>query len=199
MNVRGGGQTSSPLSITGREQMNEKDVLEVRDLLNNPDDNDTTPYPIIDEQGTVNVVGDANKTEIKAGTYNMTFRVPVVNDEGGVVYQTITKKYENVFITPRLDPHIMEAFAVLKSLVYKEEDGQIVQMSEDESVAEFYNHGDYFIDAVSHLVATFLKVDSELEPYMSVDDVLAISKELMRTYPEMVKGGNAFFTGLPSR
>lgn len=180
--------------------MNEKDLLEVRELLNNPNGDDMTPYPIIDDNGTVNVIGDANKTEIKAGTYNMTFRVPFVNEENGATdYKTVKKTFENVFITPRLDPIMAQSIATLKALLFKEENGKVVGMTEEESVTAFYDRYDDFMDALYTLVASFLRVDVDLKPFMSADDVMDISKELLATYPEMVKGGNAFFTGLPSK
>jgi len=178
--------------------MEKKDFMEIREQLNNPDEEDMTPYPIVDDTGMVNVIGDANKTEVKAGTYNMTFRVPIVNKETDEVeYKTIDKTYKNVFITPRLDPVMSEAIICLKAMLYSDTDGKIEPLSEDEAYAVFLAHSDEFIDIVHKLVAAFLKVDKELVPYMSVDCVMEISRTLFKTYPELIKSSNAFFTGLP--
>lgn len=146
---------------------------------------DDTPYiGIKDEE--LHVLGDPNKTEIKAADYVVHFGFPntpeykakaqMHGDEmgretpDGRYFESI-RKFTNVYLTPRRMAGVISAMAQLEAFLLKVTDnGEIREMNDDEMrmiLTGLYNE---LSDAVYDVVATVLSI-----PYDEVDFMLPMN------------------------
>lgn len=152
---------------------------------------DTTPFVVVNN-GEVNVVGDANKTEINSHDYTVRFRIPV-QENGKTKYKWLTKEYKDVYITPRMDTKITRAAIAILPFMRKDEDGKFIKYTQDEMYEILDKFDDQVMDAMYDLVACVLRIDRNIKDFMDPKDVMSVGTRILLEFPEMVNEAETFF------
>lgn len=184
--------------------LSQNDLMEIQRKMREAEA-DTTPFTVIDGDGNMSVVGDANKTEPKTYDYVVRFRIPAQYKDlvkggeeiVGGKYIVAEVAYPNVCITPRMDIKIIDCLNELKPfLVEILEDGESKDRSREELgkfvVSTLTN--DAIMDAMYNLVKTVVGVDDALVPMMMYDSVFENVLNIIRDFPEVINEED-FFTG----
>lgn len=184
--------------------LSQNDLMEIQRKMREAEA-DTTPFTVIDGDGNMSVVGDANKTEPKTYDYVVRFRIPaqykdLVSGGEEIVggkYIVAEVAYSNVCITPRMDIKIVNCLNDLKPfLVEILEDGESKDRDKEELgkfvVSTLTN--DAIMDAMYNLVKTVVGVDDALVPMMMYDSVFENVLNIIRDFPEVINEED-FFTG----
>lgn len=184
--------------------LSQNDLMEIQRKMREAEA-DTTPFTVIDGDGNMSVVGDANKTEPKTYDYVVRFRIPaqykdLVSGGEEIVggkYIVAEVAYPNVCITPRMDIKIVNCLNDLRPfLVEILEDGESKDRDKEELgkfvVSTLTN--DAIMDAMYNLVKTVVGVDDALVPMMMYDSVFENVLNIIRDFPEVINEED-FFTG----
>lgn len=188
--------------------LSQNDLMEIQRKMREAEA-DTTPFTVIDGDGNMSVVGDANKTEPKTYDYVVRFRIPAqykylvsggeetLQEIVGGKYIVTEVAYPNVCITPRMDIKIVNCLNDLKPfLVEILEDGESKDRDKEELgkfvVSTLTN--DAIMDAMYNLVKTVVGVDDALVPMMMYDSVFENVLNIIRDFPEVINEED-FFTG----
>lgn len=179
--------------------LTQEQFLEMSKNLKKAEEDDTPIIALVNDE--VNVVGDANKTEVKKNNYVLRFRFP--KEMSQFELPTSTKigdwfineiEYKDVFISPRRDlkvvSAIMEIIPYFKSV---SENGDLVNKSDEELITFAKNIPYEIIDAMYDIVSAFLNVDDTLVNYMSPLSVISVMGDLIRDYPEVFNEADVFF------
>lgn len=160
---------------------------------------DTTPYPVVAD-GNVNVVGDANKTEIQKHTFTVSFRFPkgIIPDEGadevGETWCLKRVKFPDVYITPRQDLAVLNAVVnVLPFVRNILENGKVEKMSNEEMLVIGATMSNQAIDAMYNLVMRTLGIEEDLGQYITAVSVLRNTAEILRAFPQLANEADGFF------
>lgn len=176
-----------------RGQMTEEQYMGIKEALDKAEDT-VIPFPVIND-GELAVVGDANQTELRKFEYEITFEKPVYKDgelTGDIDIQT--KKYENVFVKPRMNGRIVKLLASLLPYFYKVDDeGNQVQYTRLEMVRIFGQLEDSILDRMYELVAIILSVPIEDIDYMTISSVLSTITKFVEDNPNTVREAQLFF------
>lgn len=188
--------------------LSQNDLMEIQRKMREAEA-DTTPFTVIDGDGNMSVVGDANKTESKTYDYVVRFRIPAqykylvsggeetLQEIVGGKYIVTEVAYPNVCITPRMDIKIVNCLNDLKPfLVEILEDGESKDRDKEELgkfvVSTLTN--DAIMDAMYNLVKTVVGVDDALVPMMMYDSVFENVLNIIRDFPEVINEED-FFIG----
>lgn len=177
-----------------------EDLKRINDSIKKAED-DTTPYPVVIDN-KVHVVGDANKTEVKARDYTMKFRFPKeyakyfegqISEELGN-YIIIETEYKDVHISPRSDLKILAAISKIFPYVKKlGDDGNIEEMTDEELITMCLEMPNEIEDAMYILTASILGVDDEMREWMLATSVFNFVSRFIDDFPEVVNEADAFF------
>lgn len=167
---------------------------------------DTTPYAITDGD-EISVVGDPNKTEITKYDYVILFAYPQrpqwkerLESEGVEIkqetpnYIIVKKTYKDVWVPPRVYTAVQTAFAELYqffNVVMK--DGTIRDLTDEEIVEALRMLPQEVTDAMSHVVATVLRIPQSEEEYMVQTTIIGAVIKMIKDFPEIINGMD-FFT-----
>ena len=153
---------------------------------------DTTPFLIPGDEPTV--VGDANKTQINAHDFEITFRIPQKMEDGSVKQITKTQEYKEVYITPRMDSAVAKLLTKLMPFIYKtNEDGTVTPYTEEEFKNITFNFGKEIVDVMYETVGTVLKINPVLWDYMLPASVESASLKILLQIPELTNEAETFF------
>lgn len=169
---------------------------------------DETPYiGMVD--GTVNINGNPNKTEIKPADYEVLFAFPnteffkkridavgdeVVKEEGG--YIIVRRVYKNVYLTPRKMSDAVTAGAVIESFLNKvTEDGEVKALSYDELKGVIVDNFTEMKDSAYDLVASVLRIHPEEAEWMLPMQTVNVAIQIAMNNPALENESN-FFTEL---
>lgn len=167
---------------------------------------DETPYIGIMD-GTVNVNGNPNKTEIKPADYEVLFAFPdnqffrkrvdtvgdeIVKEEGGFII--VRRVYKGIYLTPRKMSDAVTAGAVIESFLNKVTvDGEVKAMSYDELQGVVVDNFTDLKDSAYDLVASVLRIHEEeaewMLPMNAVENAIAIAMN----NPALTNESNFFF------
>ena len=127
------------------EMVNIDQLGELKGAIEKAREDDTPYIGIKDDE--LHILGDPNKTEIKAADYVVHFAFPnteewrarakSMGDEIGKTtedgrYFLATRQYRNVYLTPRRMGAVVTALAQIETFLYKiTEDGEVKDMSYD--------------------------------------------------------------------
>lgn len=164
--------------------MNIEDYMKVDDALDKAQDSDT-PFLVV-ANDELNVVGDANKTEINKHDYVVFFRI---FKDGK--YEWVKQEFKDVYITPRNDLKVSRMVTQLLPFFRKEEDGKTKKFDNEEILAIIER--DEVLDAMYDTVAAVLNIPDNLKPFMSTDSVVAAATQIMLDFPEAVNEADTFF------
>ncbi len=163
---------------------------------------DDTPFPVVTDDG-VNVVGDANKTEVKSHNYTVRFRFPKEMedqfDPEDIIarvgdYFIVSVDFDNVHIIPRRDTEI--ASAIVKIIPYLkalDENGGIRYKNNEELLAMVKQVNHDIGNDCYDTVAAVLDVDDERKNYMIMTDVMDVLTKLPEDFPEIFNESDSFF------
>lgn len=169
---------------------------------------DDTPYiGMVD--GTVNINGNPNKTEIKPADYEVLFAFPntdffkkridavgdeVVKEEGG--YIIVRRMYKNVYLTPRKMSDAVTAGAVIESFLNKvTENGEVKALSYDELKGVIVDNFTEMKDSAYDLVASVLRIHPEEAEWMLPMQTVNVAIQIAMNNPALENESN-FFTEL---
>ncbi|WP_086350266.1 hypothetical protein [Candidatus Enterococcus clewellii] len=179
--------------------MKAADFLTISNKLKKVSEDDT-PFAVVKDQ-EVSVIGDANKTEVKTGEYNVKFRVPQSHfeqkPEGAVEvgkYYVFSVAFADIMITPRSDLRIVDAIMKITPFFNKlKENGDVEEFNKEELLSIFVNAGDEIHLAIYNLVATFLGIDDQMGEYMLPFSVIENLNKIMDKHPEVFNEADVFF------
>ena len=169
---------------------------------------DDTPYiGMVD--GTVNINGNPNKTEIKPADYEVLFAFPdidvfrkridvtgdeIIKEEGG--YIIVKRIYRNVYLTPRKMSDAVTAGAVIESFLNKvTEDGEVKALTYDELKDVIVDNFTEMKDSAYDLVASVLRIHPDEAEWMLPMQTVNIAIQIAMNNPALENESN-FFTEL---
>lgn len=169
---------------------------------------DDTPYiGMVD--GTVNINGNPNKTEIKPADYEVLFAFPntdffkkridavgdeVVKEDSG--YIIVRRVYKNVYLTPRKMADAVTAGAVIESFLNKvTEDGEVKALSYEELKGVIVDNFTEMKDSAYDLVASVLRIHPEEAEWMLPMQTMNVAIQIAMNNPALENESN-FFTEL---
>ena len=169
---------------------------------------DETPYiGMVD--GTVNINGDPNKTEIKPADYEVLFAFPdndlfrkrvdavgdeIVKEEQGFII--VRRVYKGIYLTPRKMSDAVTAGAVIESFLNKVTvDGEIKALSYDELKGVIVDNFQEMKDSAYDLVASVLRIHPEEAEWMLPMQTVNVAIQIALNNPALENESN-FFTEL---
>lgn len=182
-----------------KTEIKAKDFLAISNKLKKTNEDDT-PFLVTKDQEMI-VVGDANKTAVKAGNYKIKFRM--LKDEFTEIpegataignYYVFSINFDGIMITPRSDLKIVDAiFKILPFFNKLKENGDIEELSREELLTIFAYAGEEIHLAMYNLVATFLGIDDHFGAHMLPFSVVAALSQLIDNHPEIFNEADVFF------
>ncbi len=153
---------------------------------------DTTPFLIPGDEPTV--VGDANKTQINAHDFEITFRIPQQMEDGSIKQIKKTQEYKSVYITPRMDSTVAKLLTKLMPFIYKtNEDGTVTPYTEEEFKNITIDYSQDIMDVMYETVGTVLKINRQLWDFMLPESVETASLKIILQIPELTNEAETFF------
>lgn len=153
---------------------------------------DTTPFLIPGDEPTV--VGDANKTQINAHDFEITFRIPQKMEDGSVKQIKKTKEYKGVYITPRMDTVVAKLLTQFMPYLYKtNEDGSVTPYTPEEFKEVTISYTKELSDIMYETVGTVLKIDPRLWDCMMPASVENAALKIVLQIPELTNEADTFF------
>lgn len=175
------------------ERMTEEQYLGIKSALDKAQDTDI-PFPVINDDELA-VVGDANRTELRKFEYEITFRKPAFDADGNLSEEVENKKYENVFVKPRMNTRIVKLLASLLPYFYKvDEDGNQVEYTKLELIQIFGQLDESILDLMYELVAMVLEIPAGDIDYMEGSTVIATIMKFLEDNPNTVREAQLFFS-----
>ena len=171
-------------------------------------ESDDTPYIGIKDD-EIHVLGDPNKTEIEAADYVVHFAFPnneqwrkraeANGDEIGKEsedgrYFLCTRKYKNIYLSPRRIGAVVTTLAQIESFIYKILDnGEIKELTNDEMMALLQVMNGELSDATYELVATVLRIPYEEMEWMLPLNTVENAVKIALNNPSAVNEADLFF------
>ena len=179
--------------------LTQEQFLEMSKSLKKAEEDDTPIIALVNDE--LNVVGDANKTQLNKHTYTLRFRFPQSYEQfrtpdsydvgSWFVNELI---FEDVYVSPRRDLQvvsaIMEIVPYFKSV---SESGELQDKTEKELIDFAKNIPHNIIDDMYDVVSAFLGVDDSLVDFMSPMSVIDTMGKLIEDYPEVFNEADVFF------
>ena len=171
-------------------------------------EDDNTPYIGIKDD-ELHVLGDPNKTEIKAADYVVHFAFPNTDewraraeangDEIGKTTQDgryfLSKRtYKNVYLSPRRIGAVVSTLAQIEAFLFKiTENGEIKELSYDEMQSLITIMNGELSDATYDLVATVLRIPYDEEEWMLPMNTIENAVKIAYNNPSAVNEADLFF------
>lgn len=184
-----------------KRRVNTQDMLDIQASMNEAHKDDT-PFAVVADNG-VNVIGNANKTEVKSHDYNMRFRFPKSMAQGidpkDIVqtvgdYVIVNMEFTDVHIKPRNDVDINAAIVqILPYFKNMNEDLSVTDKTQEELIQLVKTVNDDIGLDIYDVVAAILDVDKSLKDYMLFTDVLEVLKRMPQDFPEVFNEAESFF------
>lgn len=183
---------------------------ELKEAIKEAEKDDTPYIGIKDDE--LHVLGNPNKTEVKAADYVVHFAFPNTEewraraeangDEIGKTsddgrYFLATRKYKNVYLSPRRIGAVVSALAQIEAFIYKiTENGEVKELNYEESVSMMQMMNGELSDATYDLVATVLRVPYDEMEWMLPLNTIENAVRIAKNNPSAVNEADLFF-GLP--
>ena len=176
-----------------RGQMTEEQYMGIKAALDKAEET-VIPFPVVNDDELA-VIGDANQTELRKFEYEITFEKPGYKDgelTGDVDIQT--KKYENIFVKPRMNGRIVKLLSSMLPYFYKlDEDGNQVEYTKLEMIQIFGQLDDSILDRMYELVAVILNIPATDIDYMTTSSVLSTVTKFIEDNPNTAREAQLFF------
>lgn len=170
-------------------------------------ENDTTPYAVVDDEQTINVVGDVTKTDKKQNDYTIMFYYPnrpkyreMIDKEGVEIiketpnYLVFTRTYKDVWVPPQIFTNVQVTMAeVYQFFNAVTEDGNLRDLTEQETIEILNMLSQDMIERMCHAVATVLGIPEWEEKCMYSIGIPYVIIQFAEDFPEIINGVD-FFT-----
>lgn len=167
--------------------MTENEYREIDEALDTSEES-VVPFPVPTDDELI-VAGDANRTEINRHDFTVVFSVPK-----GDKYETVTREFKDVYITPRQAPTIQKAVTALLPFFRKANtDGTVTEYTEAEKVEIAKKFDQSIWDSMYQVVGVVLRIDPAVVDYMTPNSVLKALVKIIMQYPEMINEADTFF------
>lgn len=169
---------------------------------------DDTPYLGI-KDNELHVLGDPDKTEIKAADYVVCFAFPNTDewkaraeangDEIGKTtedgrYFLCKRKFKNVYLSPRRMGAVVSTLAQIESFLYRiTENGEIKELNYEEMQSLLQVMNGELSDATYELVATVLRIPYEEMEWMLPLNTVENAVKIAVNNPSAVNEADLFF------
>lgn len=189
------------------EMVNIEQLGELKGAIEKAREDDTPYIGIKDDE--LHVLGDPNKTEVKAADYVVHFAFPnteewraratAMGDEIGKTtsdgrYFLAKRSFNNVYLTPRRMGAVVTALAQIESFLYKiTENGEIKDMNYDEMVSAMTVMNGELSDAMYEVVATVLRIPYEEMEWMLPLNTMENAVKIAKNNPSAVNEADLFF------
>lgn len=178
--------------------MTQDELLKTYDEIKEGIDNapeSPVPFPVVKDD-KVNVIGDANETQINKRDFKIVLKLPaeVDGDNDGKGYTLKEVEFKDVFITPRQSAKVVSSLCRLMPFFRKIEENTAKEYAENEVVELLAEFGDEFVDSMYDLVAKVLKIDPSLVDFMTQASVINATVKIINDYPEVINEAEAFFS-----
>ena len=170
--------------------MTQKEILEFKQSLDKAEES-VVPFAVVKDD-ELNVVGDANETQVNPYTYKITFRIPDMSD-GTVKFAEKTAEFDNVYVTPRNEMRVVKIIAQLLPYFKKINKDKVEEYTNEELLDIVASMEDEVVDGMYTLVATVLGIDPKLKDFMIARDVIAATTQIIATNPSAVNEADTFF------
>lgn len=170
--------------------------------------NDDTPYIGIKDD-ELHILGNPNKTEVKAADYVVRFAFPNTPEwraraesNGDAITGTskdkqflmVERHYKNVYLSPRRIGAVVSALAQIESFLYKvTENGEVREMSREEMTMLSQVMNGELSDATYNVVATVLRIPYDEEEWMLPMNTLENVVKIAANNPSAVNEADLFF------
>lgn len=154
------------------------------------------PFTVVNDDELA-VVGDANKTELRRYEYEITFTRPGYDADGNLKDdpEVETKKYENVFVKPRMTTRIVKLLASMLPYFYKvDEDGNQESYTKLEQIKILGSLDSAIYDLMYELVALILDIPAKDIDYMDGSTVLNTIMKFIDDNPNIAREAQLFFS-----
>ena len=171
-------------------------------------ENDDTPYIGIKDD-ELHVLGNPDKTEIRGADYVVLFAFPNTpenrakaeanGDEIGKTtedgrYFLCTRKYKNVYLSPRRMGAVVSTLAQIESFLYKIMDnGEIKELNYEEMQSLLQVMNGELSDATYDLVATVLRIPYDEMEWMLPLNTMENAVKIAKNNPSAVNEADLFF------
>lgn len=179
--------------------LTQEQFLEMSKNLKKAEEDDTPFIALAGDK--LNVVGDANKTELNKHTYAIRFRFPKsmsqykTEDSDEIAGFFFTElEFKDVFITPRRDLKVVGAIMkIVPFFKNLREDGELEDKSAEELIQMLCDFPNEIVDAMYDMVQSILMIDESLIDYASPASIFNVSSQLIEDYPEVFNEADVFF------
>lgn len=178
---------------------------------------DRTPYLAVTSNDELHVIGDPNETEIVPADYTVYFLFPdnqkhreKVARTGAVETDEINgrklasavpagqflakRTYKDVHITPRRVGSVVSAFVTVEQFFYDiSENGEIRDLTYEESIEVFRMLNQEILDAVYDVVSAVLKIPKDEQEMILPINALEIATKMVVQNPDIVNNADLFF------
>ena len=178
-----------------RGAMTEEQYLGIKAALDKAEET-VIPFPVVNDDELA-VVGDANRTELRRFEYEITFEKPVYDEDGTLTgdFDIQKKKYENVFVKPRMNGRIVKLLASMLPYFYKvDENGNQVEYTQLEMIQIFGRLEESILDRMYELVAAILDIPMSDIDYMTSTSVLNTIMKFIEDNPNTAREAQLFFS-----
>ena len=169
---------------------------------------DDTPYIGIKDD-EIHVLGDPNKTEVKAADYVVHFAFPNTEEwraraeaNGDKIdkytedksYFLVKRSYRNIYLSPRRMGAVVSTLAQIESFLYKIMDnGEIKELNNDEMMSLMSVMNGELSDATYELVATVLRIPYDEMEWMLPLNTIENAVKIAVNNPSAVNEADLFF------
>lgn len=186
-------------------QMNQ--LEELKDAFKEAEKDDTPYIGIKDDE--LHVLGDPNKTEIQAADYVVRFAFPnnekwraIAEANGDKIGKTTKdgsyflaeREYKNVYLTPRRVGAVITTLEQILSFMYRvTENGEIKELTYEETLALMQVMNGELSDATYDVVATVLRIPFEEIDFMLPLNTVENAVKIAKNNPSAVNEADLFF------
>ena len=178
---------------------------QIEDVRKNAQADDTPYIGIVD--GSINVNGDPNKTEVRPADYTVNFIYPynadfrrrvemagdkIITTKGG--WMQVERTYKGIYLTPRRMSDVVTTGAVIwQFLTTMTEDGEIRPLTYEEQIEVMRVNYRELREASLDLVATVLGMNDFEKEFLAPVDTVRVAFEIAMNAPNLVNESD-FFT-----
>ena len=171
-------------------------------------ESDDTPYIGIKDD-EIHVLGDPNKTEIKAADYVVHFAFPNTEEwrkkaevNGDKIGKTsedgqwflCTREYKNIYLAPRRIGAVVASLAMIESFLFKIlENGEIKELTYEEMMSLMSVMNGELTDATYDVVATTLRIPFDEMDFMLPANTIENAVKIAKNNPSAVNEADLFF------
>lgn len=179
-------------------------LMEIKSLMKQAEQDDT-PFPIVEENGNISVIGDATKTAPKINDYTIKFRYTkeeytkefgeTIPEECQVIgdFVLFYVTYKNVTLKPVDDIAMARSLMKLIPFFYSiTTEGEIKEIDNAEFTESILSAEKEIHISMYDFVADFLQIDNEMRWHMMSGSVISSLGYILKAHPELINEAQAF-------